>query len=381
MIATACGGPTPSDMTRSADAVEQDLIVVTDDRIRLVSQDGVETEVLAAAGARQPVVSDDGRSVAWAVDNGVVVWDGTESTGVDTPFAPFYLSWAADADALVALGNAATGSGVEAVLVEVGSRAARSLVIDRPVFFDWVADGSAAVFHLGSDRLASIDRNGDIAELGRDAGGFGAPQVIADGRVLVASRQAGPLTASLAQVPVAEVVEVRLLDLERSESELVFTADSQVSFAASADGRVAVLAGRVGHGVLTGELTVIDLESGDQRRVGSDSVAAFAWSPDGSNLLVLSLDGDHTGLTPAVWDGERSTVYPGFVPTPSLLVNYLPFWDQYLRSHTPWSLDGTAFVYSSHAGGVDRVFIQHLGDSEPVEVTDGSFAAFVSSRR
>ena len=61
----------------------------------------------------------------------------------------------------------------------------------------------------------------------------------------------------------------------------------------------------------------------------------------------MEVDREARALTPRVWDGEDTVVFPSFLPSRVWLVQYLPFWDQYSRSLTLWSPAGDAFTYLS----------------------------------
>jgi WD40 repeat protein len=123
-----------------------------------------------------------------------------------------------------------------------------------------------------------------------------------------------------------------------------------------------------------GPLVVTDLESGEETTVSQSPVLAFLWSPTGDALLYLGSEGgiDHPTFRWAVWDGTSSTEYAGVVPTSAFATSYLPFWDQYARSHTLWAPDGSAFAYSGlNAADEPTIWVQKVGADEPTEVASG----------
>jgi TolB protein len=125
-----------------------------------------------------------------------------------------------------------------------------------------------------------------------------------------------------------------------------------------------------------GPLTVHPLEDGATESVSPGPVAAFEWSPDGERLLYLIVDRAAGLVAPHVWDGQMTTGFEGYVPTPLFVAQYLPFWDQYTRSLTTWSPDGTAFVYASQGSGGGEIWVQPL-EGDRRMVAEGEFASWV----
>ena len=134
-----------------------------------------------------------------------------------------------------------------------------------------------------------------------------------------------------------------------------------------------------------GPLVVTDLKSGNEQLVSRQAVLAYQWSPAGDALLYLATDGgiDHPTFRWVVWDGESSTAYSPVTLTPSFANSYLPFWDQYSRSHTMWAPDGSAFAYAGlTAAGDPVVWVQVLGgDAEPSQVASGDVVFWSPSAR
>ena len=61
------------------------------------------------------------------------------------------------------------------------------------------------------------------------------------------------------------------------------------------------------------------------------------------------------------------------VPTTIFASSYLPFWDQYSRSHTLWAPDGSAYAYSGQDDrGQPAIWVQSIGvDTGPNNVAGG----------
>ncbi len=98
-----------------------------------------------------------------------------------------------------------------------------------------------------------------------------------------------------------------------------------------------------------GPLIVTDVESDRPTTVSQDPVLAYQWSPNGESLLYLTTvsGADHPGFRWAVWNGENSRFFQPVTLTTTFATSYLPFWDQYSRSHRLWAPDGSAFAYSA----------------------------------
>jgi WD40-like Beta Propeller Repeat len=132
-------------------------------------------------------------------------------------------------------------------------------------------------------------------------------------------------------------------------------------FAASPDGeRIAYRLDRPG-GRSAG-VFVAGVEGGAPTRVTRGAATAFFWSPTGDRLLMLTPEG--AGDVPLhrwrVWAGRERFVGDPFLPSPTFLRAYLPFFDQYARSLTPWSPDGSAFAYAGLHEGRAGIWVQGL---------------------
>lgn len=129
------------------------------------------------------------------------------------------------------------------------------------------------------------------------------------------------------------------------------------------------------------ELVVVDLETGEVEPVADVRAVAWYWSPTGDHLLFATLEQEGTDqffFRWNVWDGNEVTELDRFLPSATLLSDYLPFFDQYDRSIDVWAPDGSAFVYvGTDERGDSGVWVQTLEPgSEPVLVGPGVFAVW-----
>ena len=63
-----------------------------------------------------------------------------------------------------------------------------------------------------------------------------------------------------------------------------------------------------------------------------------------------------------------------FTPAPSFLTQFLPFFDQYARSHRLWSPDGRALVLSTLDGGRRRLVVVPVDGGPARTIAEGEMA-------
>jgi len=146
-----------------------------------------------------------------------------------------------------------------------------------------------------------------------------------------------------------------------------------------------------------GPVDLLDVASGDVTRLTDDPVVASWWSPDGRWLATLSPvggGGDRTVLASAgasaatlhvadqrvqrggallslkviEVDTLQTRLLGAFVPSPLFVAQYLPFFDQYARSHRLWSPESDALVMPAQDddGSVQLVVFGLDGDVTPL---------------
>jgi len=76
-----------------------------------------------------------------------------------------------------------------------------------------------------------------------------------------------------------------------------------------------------------------------------------------------------------VWEGHERFVGDTFVPSPTLLRDYLPFFDQYAQTITPWAPDGSAFAYAGTHQGGSGIWVQPLAGRRRL-IGDGAFVTW-----
>lgn len=338
----------------------------------------VERSGLAAV---QPTWSLDGERLVWTevdhmseVPEAFIVTSGRrgdQRERVASPTAPFYYSWSPTGDTIAFLGGG-PGGRVDLSLLD---DEVRFLGGAQPYYFAWAPDGLSLLTHTDQAQVALLSTDGTETSLDRTPARFQAPQWSVDGTRLVYATGTPPPTGGVRtgafqsdgqEIVVAEPggAILRSLGVFSGVATFDLGPGSLIAHSVTLDRTVFNF----------GPLAVTDLESGEETTVSLEPVLAYEWSPNGDALLYLGSQGgiDHPTFKWFVWDGTASTAYATVTPTPVFSTSYLPFWDQYARSHTLWAPDGSAFAYTGlNQEGEPTVWVQVLGALEPTEVAKG----------
>lgn len=323
-------------------------------------------ELAGAIPGAQPTFSGDG-SLAWTASDGVTQFiriRRTDGTMLDLPppMIPFYYYWSPEGTSLAFLGNGPSGR----VEIAIADRVGAIILKDggTTYFFDWAPDGTAIAAHVSGDTLRIYPLDSDQIDVAVSPN-FGSPQWSPDGITWLANE--GSLSAS-ASVSALQTTQTLLVGDPTGDPTEITQVDGRASFASNA-GRVAVL-----DGLPVGSLRVIE---GDRVTEVGQNIGAYQWSPDGSALALLQFFPQEELARWLVWTGDDTLAFDRFVPTPQFMATYLPFWDQYMRSQTIWSPDGTAFVYSAATTSGFEILVQPVGaDRQSIAIAAGGFASW-----
>ncbi len=373
------------------------LIVVAHDadELAVASPDGSGEVVLDATAdgvlVQQPTWSPDGTEVAWSAvarDGSTTVRiaaPGDDVTVLDLPVAAFFLQWSTDGSSLAWLGGG--DQGTRGGIVDRDG-ALGELAAGASVFLDGAPGSDGWVVHVdGSDLRRIAPGRPPGVELRSPSGPFAAPEVTADGDIviLVVTREVdgsaevvpavarwrddtGARRAAAEPTTAANVADAGLVgDRPRHVPVQLFVPQEQLGVAVlDAEGTVVDeiatgLSGRRGAFVVdpsahhvavwaattTGRvpLVVVDLLTGRRAPVVADGVRGAWWSPDGSALAVLT-DAEAGQMRWVIVDAGGTRGLAPFSPTPEVRSAYVPFADQYARTVTPWSPDGRAIVHT-----------------------------------
>jgi hypothetical protein len=387
MLAVGCSA-TPEGPARPAPSVDvlpgvptgMRLLVLTDDGTVLTTgRDGGSAIVLRPGGgldveARQPVWSPDGGTVAWVeVGTGgppatsLLVTsrpDGSDHREVRVDTGMFFLGWDPTSSRVAYLGSYrdAIGMGVAEPGAE-GGPVATTIGVGQPFYVSWSPEGDHLLIHVGAETLGSIDLEGKLSKLQDPPGAFHAPVWLDDDRLIYAVADGK-----------RQVLVIR--HDERTRELVRF--HGAIEFVVSPEGdRIAY---RVDAGEGLGMVNVVDTSSGRSQRVSDLPASAFHWSPDGRRLLLMTPEegDDPTTHRWYVWDGRRERpIGPAFLPSPTYLRDYVPFFGQYAQVMTLWSPDGRSFAYPGLIGDRAGIWVQDLDAAEPTFVVeDGSVVAW-----
>lgn len=304
-------------------------------------------------------------TIAEPRDNGASI--DVFSTGEST--IP-YVDWAPDGQTIAFLTiNANSGeirtaarTGGEASIIESG----------RPAYWHWHSDSGSLVTHLGGrgERrgegayLSTIDinaaRRGDANVFDTLPGAFQSPHFSPAGSHMVyAANLEGAGDDALVLGDASGVPICVLSSVEHG-----------AFFAWSPNGVHVAVMDTPGPAVAAGALRVIDVRDGSTQQVHQSAIAFF-WSPDGDRLAVYSLSdsaaptqiGQATGSARVARVSEQEGRVPmmrieiaslrggAHIPVVDTFMTgdfrqYLQFFDQYSRSVTPWSPNGTHLAFS-----------------------------------
>jgi TolB protein len=313
----------------------------------------------------QPVSSPDGRSIAWVElrSDGPRVVTTSRAGGnrreIPLTVAPFFLAWDPTSMRIAYLGNAGAGIGLgvidDAVVqprdVPVGGGA--------PLYLAWSPDGTQLLVHVGADGLGRTDLAHPLRPSADAPGTFQAPAWLPDGRELYVARQGA---------------DQSLVVIDRGDRTVLRRFHGGALFEPSPDGARVAYRLDAPDGTGTG-VYVQDLSGGPATRVTRADTLAFFWSPAGGRLLLLTGDPNGGPFRWRVWQGHERFVGDAFVPSPTFLRDYLPFFDQYAQTITPWAPDGSAFAYAGQHEDASGIWVQPLAGRRRL-IGDGAFVTW-----
>lgn len=369
-----------SDTATTVDETRPSRLAVTDadGNVVVMQGDGSNRVEIAKTGAEdprvyaQPIWSPDGSLLSWAqiTSTGFAYViqppDGGRPTEISMSAFPFYAYWSPSGDQIGLLRNGQNEVVLE--LAEVTSGRSSIVDADTPYYFSWSPEGDELIAHTGADRLVSRDADGTETAQRSTGSGYLAPQWVADGVIhvdeghLLLTDDDGE-SATLARVTgltifVANPQGARVALQSLTEDDGVSVALTQTST------------------IPTNSVQVLDIATGGLTQVIDRPAAGLFWSPDGNSLLVLAPDESGSSLIASVWDGEMLQDYATYVPSSAQVRDLFPFFPQYAQSLSFWSADSSAFVLVGEIEDEAGVWVQALGEPEPVRVSSGSWAAW-----
>jgi Tol biopolymer transport system component len=297
-----------------------------------------------------------------------------EQTSTTTTSNSFYSFWSPDGTQLAFLSSVTPQDlGLDVIAladVETPTR----LGLGQPLYFSWSPDSEGVVAHRGTERLELLDTEGTagVGSAFPPPGEFSAPQWTEPGILSIGA--GGGRQQLILTEPDGETMTIARLS-------------GGAAFTATHDGeRIAILptgGDDVGSTVAAqqapllpaGSLLIVDADDAAFEEVDTGLAISFFWDPTGTRLLILEFTEAGT-FRWQVWEDGEVTTFPDFEPSPSLLRDLVPFFDQYAQSMTLWSPDGSSFAFPGAVDGTDGIWVQDLAATDPVRISGGSWVAW-----
>ena len=253
-----------------------------------------------------------------------------------------------------------------------GGAQAQPIVQGSPLYYAWTHDSARLLLHL-RDSLLLFEPGSDAALTLLDlppSWSYRAPDWSPDGQrfAFIGDSEQG---ASL-----------MVANADGSDPRTLAPVSTASAFAWSPDGSRIVLASEVAPNIAVFDgLLLVNPEDGRTRVLTEDAAIAFFWSPTGDRLAVISLAEQGGRLAVTVFDVETGAArqVAEFIPSSDMRV-MLSFFDQYAKSHRVWSADGRYLALSGSLTGEDATPESHVlvidasGQDPPRAVAAGTLA-------
>jgi len=291
--------------------------------------------------------------------------DSTSPTIIEIPFAAFYLYWAPDGTHLAFLGNDTTQGQLGVGIVEVSTGRAEVVDSGQPYYFAWSPESDRLLVHRANRELFFLSVDGTQQVVGPSPGGFTAPSWIGDTLMVGWDDGSGAAT--------------RLLSPDGSLLEAGVTYSDAIAFGLNPDQqRFAFI--DVAAGTNPFNLGALVVASPSGNTTVAEETAAFFWDASGERLLYLTpeFEADAFALRWNVWDGTTSHNYESFLPTATVVQQYLQFFSQYANSLSFFSPDGSSFTFAGRIDGRgEGIWIQDVESGGLAErVGPGEFSSW-----
>lgn len=389
VVACTDASEDPSTSTESATTTTQTTesvpdVVVEAGRLAIIEDDGTiaildpdgsnRVAITEPAGEliyTQPIWSPDSTRIAFGQlsEDGFALrvegLGGAERLSIPVSNNPFFMHWSPDSQKIGVLHNGAQGLDFE--MVDVAAGTIDLLGAGSPFYFSWSEDSDRVAVHVGPNRFEILDLQGNVMSLGETSGGYLAPQWLPQG--------------------ILHVVDDQLVFRRDGEPLVLVDVGEQTMFVANPDASFVALqslAPRVQTVSMVQEgpmqdnvVAVVDTRSLEVEVVDTEPVVGMWWSPDGRSLLLLTPTSDGSSVMAKVWTEDDGLVeYVNYVPSALHVRDVFPFFPQYAQSMTFWSPDSSGFALVGEIDGETGIWIQALGGSDPVLVSDGLWAAW-----
>jgi len=304
---------------------------------------------------------------------------GTDAIALRTPH---YAIWSPDGR-MLAFVSQSPERGLSLHVVDVqGSGEIEHLLDGGPMYVAWSSDSRFLLVHSGSSHYL-MDFEGD-REMREMPGTASASLCMTPSWAPAAGRAA--MFRDLGQERQALLV----MDALGGGVEAVAEVDGAGAFAWRPDGTAIGLARDLDRrsGYYAG-LWLLGPDGSGEQQLTDEPLLCFFWSPKGDRVAYITpSEGGKGSVRWAVLDLQSSEIerFADFRPSQEQLATFM-FFDQYEKSHSPWSPDGNRLIFSGAlgheevrralpAGPSTAVFVADLRtDREPRQVAAG-FAGF-----
>jgi TolB protein len=279
---------------------------------------------------------------------------------------------------------------------------AQEIVSGQPCFWSWAPDGERFLAHLGG-----ADEAGTVAFVGLQ-GQLAGPRAPRPGIFQSPGIAPSGTRWAYGEIDVLNTTQIVVASQgSRRRTVVGHMGVAALSWSPASD-VLAFISPNAPARHCYGPLQLLNPTTDERRYLVSDTVFGFFWSPDGTQIAYLTIDGlgyEHDTLSDTlavasntralarrtegepitltlsvvdVASGERRRLHT-FRPLPIFVNQFLPFFDQYAHSHRLWSPDSDALVLP--VVGANGPQIMHIpSDGRPPRVLVSGLMAFWSLR-